>query len=138
MNAKPYPGPQAVGGATPHPREALAVENRRGLARQWSAAHPVDAAVAALAWHGNQAIIHHVSVSYTLAELARNQGQAVVDAGERHLPEGPLRAACVTAGRLQVHFAEVVAHWAVGFGRRFGHLAFAFPRLDTPPAAPLR
>jgi len=34
MNAKPYPGPQAVGGATPHPREALAVENRRGLARQ--------------------------------------------------------------------------------------------------------
>jgi len=138
MNAKPHPGPQAVGGATPHPWEALAVEatgNAARLVRELSAAHPAHAALAALAWHANQAITDHVAASYTLAELARQQGEAVVVAGERHLPEGPWRTAFVAAGRLQVRFAEAAAGRAIGFGRRFGHLAFAFPRSGTPPVA---
>jgi hypothetical protein len=130
MNAKPQPGARAVGGATPHPWEALAIlaaDNSRLLARRLSAAHPFNAAAAVLAWHANQAVTHSVSASYALAEAARKQAQAIAAAGERDLPDGPLRAACAAVAKLQVHFADVVARWALGFGRRFGHLAFAFP-----------
>ena len=140
MNATPYPGPHAVGGAPRHPREALAVEapaNTRRPSLLWSAAHPIDATVAALAWHANQAVTRHVTALYALADLARSQGHAVVAVGERHQPAGPLRAACVTAGRLQIHVADAVARRTLGFGRRFGHLAFAFPRPGAAPEAPV-
>ena len=130
MNAKPYPGVHAVGGATRPPREALADEAADPtprLTREFPAARPAHAARAALAWHANQAIAHQVSLSYTLAELARQQGQAVVAASEQGLPAGPWRAAIVSAGQLEVQWAENLARLAIGFGRRFGHLAFAFP-----------
>jgi len=130
MNAKPCPGAHAVGGAKPHPWEALADEaadSTGRLTRELSAPHPAHAALTAMAWQANQTITGQVSLSYALADLARKQGQAVVAAAERGLPEGPLRATFVTAGKLQVHYAETAARWAIGFGRRFGHLAFAFP-----------
>jgi hypothetical protein len=130
MNAKPYPGAHAVGGATPNPWDALvdeAAASSRRLTRELTAAHPAHAALAAMAWQANQAITRQVSLSWTLADLARRQGQAVVTAGKRAFPEGPLRDAMVGAGTLQVRFAETLAEWALGFGRRFGHLAFAFP-----------
>jgi hypothetical protein len=98
MNAKPYPGAHAVGGATLHPWEALvdeAAENTRRLTRELPAAHPVHAALAVMAWHANQAITRQVSLSWTLADLARRQGEAVVTAGETTLPEGAARAALV-------------------------------------------
>ena len=138
MNAKPYPVAHAVGGANPHPREALADEaaDRSGrLTREWPAAHPAHAALAAMAWQANQAITRQVTLSWTLADLARRQGQAVVAAGESGLPDGPLRATFVTAGKLQIQFAEAAAQWAIGFGRRFGHLAFAFPGSGRPRPA---
>ena len=130
MNAKPYPAAHAVGGATPNPWEALvdeATDNARRLTRELAAAHPAHATMAALAWQANQAITRQVSLSWTLADFARRQGQALVAAGERGLPEGPMRVAVVGAAALQVQFAEAAAEWALGFGRRFGHLAFAFP-----------
>ena len=142
MNAKPYPVAHAVGGANPHPREALpdsAADRTRRLScrptRELPAAHPAHAALAAMAWQANQAITHQVSLSWSLADLARRQGQAVVAAGESGLPVGPLRATIVTAGQLQIQFAEAAARWAIGFGRRFGHLAFAFPGSGGPRPA---
>src|SRR5258708_39339988 len=98
MNAKPDPGSHAVGGVTSHPGEALAkgrAVNTRRLSRDMSVPHPADAALAAIAWHANQAIARQVSVSYALADLARKQGLAVVASGQRSLPEGSWRAAIV-------------------------------------------
>jgi hypothetical protein len=67
-------------------------------------------------------------MSYSLAILARNHAQSLVDAGEHHLPEGPLREAFTAPARLQVGLAESAAEAATDFGRRYGHLAFAFAR----------
>jgi len=133
MNAKPYPAAHAVGGATPHPWEALvdeATDNARRFSRELAVNHPAQATIAALAWQANNAITRQVSLSWTLADIARRQGEALVTAGERTMPEGPMRVALVGAGALQVQFAKAAAEWSLGFGRRFGHLAFAFPGPD--------
>ena len=133
MNAKPYPAAHPVGGATPNPWDALideATDNARRVSRELAVNHPAQATMAALAWQANNAITRQVSLSWTLADNARRQAEAFVAAGERTLPEGPMRVALVGAGALQVHFAKAAAEWALGFGRRFGHLAFAFPGGD--------
>jgi hypothetical protein len=130
MNAKPYPAEHAVGGATPNPWEALvdeAAASTRRLTRELHAAHPAHAGMAALAFQANKAIAGQVSLAWTLADLTRRQGEAFVTAAERTLPEGPVRTALLGAGEMQVRFAETAAQRALGFGRRFGHLAFAFP-----------
>jgi hypothetical protein len=131
MNAKPHPGKHAVGGATPQDWGALALEvaeNTRHLVRELSAAHPGQAAIAALAFQTNQAITRQVSLSYALAMFARAQATSIADAGEQSLPDGALRAAVTGAARLQADMAADAAKAATDFGRHFGHMAFAFPR----------
>jgi len=131
MNADPYPGLRAVGGAGPYPWAALAqevVDSTWRLTRDLTAAYPSQAALAALSWHANQAITRQVTLTYAVADLARQHAEAFVDAGEHGLPEGPLRQAVIAAAKLQMEYALAAEEAATQFGRRFGHLAFAFPR----------
>ena len=131
MNDKPHPGLHAVGGATLQDWGALALEvteTTRRLVRELSAAHPGQAAIAALAFQANQAITRQVSMSYALAVFARDQAQTIADAGEQILPDGAFRAAVTGGARLQAEIAASVAKAATDFGRQFGHMAFAFPR----------
>ena len=131
MNAKPHPGPREVGGAAPYPGGALTdngAANEGHRARWIPARYPVEALVAALAWHANQTITGQVGVSYALAHLARTHAEAVAKAVECTLPAGPLRSAIMAATTMSIAHADRAAQAATRFGRHFGHLAFAFPQ----------
>ena len=134
MNAKPQTGLRAVGGANPHPWDALAAdvaERTWRLFRALAAAHPAHAVLAALSWHANQTVTRQVGAAFALALHARRNAEALAAAGERSLPAGPLRAAVTRSANWQIAAASAAADSATAFGRRFGHLAFAFPRSRT-------
>jgi hypothetical protein len=129
MNAVPTPDARAAGGATSNHRNPA-------LAADVSAAHcpsgpatpsPAGAVLAAIAWNANQAITRQVSFMCAWADLLRRHAQAVDDAGARHLGEGPFHAALRAGVRSQVDLANATSAAASDYGRRFGHLAFAFP-----------
>jgi len=131
MNVKPHPGGRGVGGATPYPGAALTDEGGGNFPRpacDLPALSPAEAMLAALSWHANQAIAHHVDLGYGLAELARAHGQAVADTAESALPGGPLRDTLSAASRVYIDFADIASQAATRYGRHFGHLAFAFSR----------
>jgi hypothetical protein len=131
MIATPHPGRRGVGGATPHHGAALTDEVAGTFPRppcDLPTLSPVEAMLAALAWHANQAITRHVDLGYGLAELARAHGRAVADTAESTLPDGPLRDTVSAASRVYIDFADIAAQAATRYGRHFGHLAFAFPR----------
>jgi hypothetical protein len=131
MKAKPQKGLRAVGGASPQPWEALAADatdRSTELIRALSAAHPVHAAAAAMSWHANQAITRLVGTTFAAALHTRRSAEALAAAGERNLPAGPLRSAVTRAANWQIAAANATADFATAFGRRYGHLAFAFPR----------
>jgi vacuolar-type H+-ATPase catalytic subunit A/Vma1 len=129
MHANPNPGARKVGGATPHPRDALAADGPS----EWdpvtlptSMPSPTGAARATMAWTANEVITQQVSAAFALADVVRRHAHAMRDAGGG-LPEGPLRAALAASVRAQVDFANSATAAASRYGRRFGHLAFAFP-----------
>jgi len=129
MTANPNPGARKVGGATPHPRDALAGDGPSespSVIRPSSVPSPTDAARATMAWTANEVITQQVSAAFALADVVRRHAHAIRDAGGG-LPEGPLRAALAASVRAQVDFADSATAAATRYGRRFGHLAFAFP-----------
>ena len=134
MKAKPQKGLRAVGGANQQPWEALAADaadRTTQVLRAASAANPAHAAMAAMSWHANQAITRQVGAAFALALHTRRHAEALAAAGERNLPPGPLRAAVIRTATWQIAVANAIANTATAFGRRFGHLAFAFPRPRT-------
>ena len=129
MNANPNPGARKVGGATPYPRDALAGDGpseSHAVTPPSSVASPTDVARATMAWTANEVITQQVSAAFALAEVVRQHAHAMREAGGG-LPEGPLRAALAASVRVQVDFADAATAVATRYGRRFGHLAFAFP-----------
>ena len=132
MNAQPNPGVLGVGGATPYPGAALTdpgVASIRPPSRELPAGLHADAILAAWAWHANRAIIRQVDVSFTLADMARACGVAMAETVESSLPDCPLRDAMAAAADAYIECAENAARAATRYGRHFGHMAFAFPRL---------
>jgi hypothetical protein len=130
MNVRPHPGRPAVGGAIPHPWDALAdgtAATSDLLTQALAAADPTDAATAALAWQANTAIARQVAIAYAWATLVRDHGRSLAEAGKAGLPESPFRRALIASGGLQADLGEVLAQSILRFGREFGHLAFAFP-----------
>jgi hypothetical protein len=130
MNAKPYPGLHAVGGANPDPWDALAwtfAEEIRRFAGAMPAPCPADPTLALLARAANQAITQQISLTYALADLLRQHAKVVTEIGTSRLPAGPLRSVLAAAAESEREFADSATTAASAFGRRFGHLAFAFP-----------
>jgi hypothetical protein len=129
MNTVPIPGPRAVGGATSkhrNPALAAVAPEVHGPGRP-AMPYPAGAALAAVAWNANQAITRQVTLMAAWADLLRRHAQAVDDAGTRHLSEGPLHDALRAGVRSQLDLADSTSAAANAYGRRFGHLAFAFP-----------
>ncbi len=139
MTAQPYPGRHRVGGAALEPRDALtdAVRRRTQCARRLPTLRTTDALFAALALQANQMITRYVEAAYAWAGLARAHADAVARSAESGLPPGPLRDVVAASAGATIDYADGVARAATRFGRRFGHLAFAFPRprWGAPPCA---
>ncbi len=129
MNAHPYPGLGGVGGAAPYPWDALIAAIAHPVFRlpPDPPAYPGPATRATAAWQANAAITQQIVATHAWADLAREQAQALADAGARSLPGGPLRDAVLATARFQVAWADTLADVANRFGQRYGHLAFAFP-----------
>jgi hypothetical protein len=133
---KPQPQPElgGVGGATPHPWEALASE----WAEKWPLTPDLpppfspDAAWAMLAFNANQALTFEVALTHVLAHLAEAQSKTLAETGEQVFPAGPVRDAMTGVADLQAQFAKRAADAANRFGRAFGHMAYAFPPADHP------
>jgi hypothetical protein len=85
------------------------------------------AALALLAQTANLAITHQVSMVYAVADFWRRHAEAIAHLGRASLPEGPVRAAVATVAASEREAADTAMAAASEFGRRFGHLAFAFP-----------
>ena len=129
MNANPNPGARKVGGATLYPRAALAGDGppeSRAVTPPLSVPSPTGAVLATIAWTANKVITQQVSAVFALADMVRRHAHGMREAGG-DLPEGPLRAALAASVRAQVDFADSATAAATRYGRRFGHLAFAFP-----------
>jgi hypothetical protein len=129
MIAVPTPNARPVGGATMRYRmPAPALGAAAGRCPSGAAmSSPAGAALAAVAWNANQAITRQVSFMCAWADLLRRHAQAVDDAGARHLAEGPFHAALRAGVQSQLDLADSTSAVASDYGRRFGHLAFAFP-----------
>jgi hypothetical protein len=132
MNAKPDVGLPEVGGVAPNPGNAL-TDTTTGPDRTSSCGHPTrhsaSALLAATAWHANQAISRHVRVAHAWADLTRTNAEAIAKSAEKTLPPGPVRDAIAAIADASVEYADDVADAAMRYGRRYGHLAFAFPPL---------
>jgi hypothetical protein len=107
----------ASGDTTPrHPRDDVP---GRALA-------PVDALLALAAFNANQAVTAQIDFAHSFARALQGHAE-LTEAGARAFAPGPMRNAVVGAAGLEAHYARQVAQAAQALGRRFGHLAFAFP-----------
>ena len=129
MTAKPEPGARDVGGARPHPGNALtdaATANTAAPPPGHPACPPPAVLPAAMSWHANQAITRQVQYAFTFADLTRTNAEAMARRAETHLPAGPMRTAVTAVADALVDYADALAAAAMRFGRSFGHQAFAF------------
>jgi len=87
---------------------------------------PVDALMALAAFNANQAVIAQIDLVHSFARALQGHA-AYTEAGARAFAPGPMRNVVSRAANLQAEYARHVAQAAQTLGRRFGHLAFAFP-----------
>ncbi len=92
-----------------------------------AAMNPVDAMIALVAFNANQAMTAQIGFAHSVARVLRDHAAIVAATGERAFAPGPVRAAVTGAAGLQADYASTIAGAAQALGRRFGHLAFAFP-----------
>jgi len=86
-----------------------------------------DAALAVIAYAANQAVTGQITLAHLVGELAHAQARELSTAGAQAMPQGVLREAVVSIANLEASFADSVIDAANRYGRRFAHLAFAFP-----------
>ncbi len=128
MKARPEATAAGIDGARPTDTLASADENPR---KPWDnvpgrALAPVDALMALAAFNANQALTAQIDLAHSFARAL--QGHAdLTEAGARVLAPGPMRNVVAGAASLEAQYARQVAQAAQAMGRRFGHLAFAFP-----------
>ncbi len=88
---------------------------------------PMDAVMAFAAFTANQAVSAQIDFAHSVARILQGQAAIIAKAGERTFAPGPIRAAVTGAADLQADCARHLAHAAQAMGRKYGHLAFAFP-----------
>jgi len=134
MKARPRAEVGGIGGAHPFSWKTPAGNNP--LSGLWGdgvlpAMAPVDAMMAFAAFNANQAVTAQIGFAHSVARMLQGQAAVVALAGERAFAPGPVRAAVTGAADLQAECAHTIARAAQALGRRFGHIAFAFPA--APP-----
>jgi len=128
MKARPQPGAGGIDGAPP---TGTAPSAAGRSVRIWGDAPaavlaPVDALMALAAFNANQAVTAQIDLAHSFARALKGQA-ALTEAGARALAPGPMRNVVKGTASLQAECAREVAQAAQSLGRRFGHLAFAFP-----------
>lgn len=128
MKARPRPEVRDIDQSGPfgafNPADIVAARAWSDAAR--AAFAPVDALMALAAFNANQALTAQIDFAHSIARALEGQA-TLTEAGARSLAAGPLREAVGGAADLQAEYARHVARAAQSLGRRFGHLAFAFP-----------
>ncbi len=87
----------------------------------------MDAALAFAAFAANEAVSAQIDFAHSVARILERQAAIVAKAGERTFAPGPMRMAVTGAADLQADCARHLADAAQAMGRKYGHLAFAFP-----------
>jgi len=128
MKARPQVGVGSIDGARPSGTPPSADSPTAGL---WNdvpgaALAPVDALMALAAFNANQAVTAQIDLAHSFARALQGQA-AFTEAGARVFAPGPMRNVVAGAAKFQAEYARRVAEAAQTMGRRFGHLAFAFP-----------
>ena len=130
MKAQPQDEVGSIAGA--HPFRSTPAPRTVPVSGAWgdgilAAMNPVDAMMALAAFNANQAMTAQIGFAHSVARVLRDHAAMVAAAGERAFAPGPVRAAVTGAAGLQADYASTIARAAQALGRRFGHLAFAFP-----------
>ena len=130
MKAQPQDEVGSIAGA--HPFRLTPATGIPFVSGAWSdgilaAMKPVDAMMALVAFNANQAMTAQIGFAHSVARALRDHAAIVAAAGERAFAPGPMRTAVTGAAGLQEDYASSIARTAQALGRRFGHLAFAFP-----------
>ena len=128
MKARPQVGVGGIDGARPF---GTPPSTATPTASNWhdvpgATLAPVDALMALAAFNANQAVTAQIDLAHSFARVLHGQA-AFTEAGARAFAPGPMRSIVAGAATLQADYARRVAETAQTMGRRFGHLAFAFP-----------
>lgn len=132
MKPSSHKGAGAIGVPARHPSAQAfpaAAEDAYRYTRRVSQTS-AESVLALIAFTANQALTRQIEAAYKFGQLTRDQSRELDATANRTLPAGPLRDAMTLAARMQANLAESVESQANQWGRRFGHLAFAFPMPD--------
>jgi hypothetical protein len=130
MKPSSHKGAGSIGVPARHPSAAVNPAMLAEDAFQYSRQVSQDSAesVAALvAFSANQAVMRQIEVAFDLGKLTRAQATELAATGKRIFPVGPWRDAVTLAAQMQANAADTITALATQWGRRFGHIAFAFP-----------
>ncbi len=117
-------GPAGPPSAASFPSQSL--DNAMRYSRDVSQSS-AESVLALFAFASNQALIRQIEVAHDFGSFVRTQAKEFAQVGERVLPAGPMREAVALTAKMQTNVADTVVAVATQWGRRFGHLAFAFP-----------
>ena len=128
MKARPQVGVGGIDGTRP---SGILPSADQPTASLWgdvpgAALAPVDALMALAAFNANQAVIAQIDLAHSFARVLQGHA-AFTEAGACAFSPGPMRNVVAGAAKFQAECARRVAQAAQTMGRRFGHLAFAFP-----------
>jgi hypothetical protein len=130
MKPSSHKGAGSIGVPARHPSAAVNPAALAEDAFQYSrhvSRTSAESVAALLAFSANQAVTRQIEVAFDLGKLTRAQAEELAATGERVFPAGPLRDAVTLAARMQANAADTITALATQWGRRFGHMAFAFP-----------
>jgi hypothetical protein len=128
MKPEPHPGAGAIGARAGDLPAAFFPEAAQSLAlSQRLAELSTGAGIAFCALVANQALEGQVKFAHAFAGHARAQSRSIGTLALAVVPPGPMREALVGSASVAETLADRLAESASGYGRAFGHLAFAFP-----------
>ena len=130
MKPSSHKGAGSIGVPARHPSAAVnpaaLAEDALQYSRQVSQTS-AESVRAFVAFTANQALTRQIEVAFDFGALARAQAAELAATGQRVFPVGPMRDAVTLAARMQANAADTITALATQWGRRFGHMAFAFP-----------
>ena len=89
-----------------------------------------DSALALFAFTANQALTQQINAAHRFGQAALEQSNNLEETARRRFPAGPLRDSLRLTARIQANAGNTLVAIADAWGRRFGHLAFAFALPD--------
>ena len=128
MKAERYPGAGVAGAGVGDLAALMFPDGVRSLTLYRALGELyVGAGVAFCALAANHALHGQIALAYRVADCTRAQSRSIAGLSEAAESAGPARDALLATARLAESFADEIVASASGFGRAFGHLAFAFP-----------